>query len=148
MMDTQRLILLFIFGFSLLMLWESWERMHQPKLPTTASAPAIPKSSAPSEPSRNASARASASVPASAASLKGEAVRVSTDLVQAELSTLGATLKHLELLRHKDSNDPNKNFILLGAAHQYEAQSGLTGPEGPNHRTLWQLEPGERSLRE
>jgi YidC/Oxa1 family membrane protein insertase len=30
-MDTQRLILLFIFGFSVLMLWEAWEREHRPK---------------------------------------------------------------------------------------------------------------------
>jgi len=29
-MDTQRLILLFIFGFSLLMLWEAWDKEHRP----------------------------------------------------------------------------------------------------------------------
>jgi len=32
-MDTQRLILLFIFGFSLLMLWEAWDKEHRPKPP-------------------------------------------------------------------------------------------------------------------
>src|SRR5712664_4374736 len=32
-MDTQRLILLFIFGFSVLMLWEAWDREHRPKPP-------------------------------------------------------------------------------------------------------------------
>ena len=30
-MDTQRLILFFIFGFSVLMLWDAWEKDHRPK---------------------------------------------------------------------------------------------------------------------
>src|SRR5919201_2305897 len=42
-MDTQRLILLFIFGFSVLMLWEAWEREHQPKPPAHAEQRAAPK---------------------------------------------------------------------------------------------------------
>ena len=32
-MDTQRLILLVIFSFSLLMLWEAWEKENRPKPP-------------------------------------------------------------------------------------------------------------------
>ena len=147
-MDTQRLILLFIFGFSLLMLWESWERMQQPKPAPAASAPATsaaPRGEAPAE-SGAPPAKGAAAVPSATAVQKGEVVRVSTDLVRAEFDTVGATLQHLELLRHKDSNDPNKDFVLLGAGHKYEAQSGLTGPEGPNHRTLWRVEPGPREL--
>ena len=31
MMDTQRLILFFVFGFSLLMLWDAWEKENRPK---------------------------------------------------------------------------------------------------------------------
>jgi YidC/Oxa1 family membrane protein insertase len=144
-MDTQRLILLFIFGFSLLMLWESWERMHQPKLPPSASAPAASAPAAPPAPGGKPAPAASAAVPAAPAPAKGEVVRISTDLVVAEIDTVGATLKRLELLHHKDSDDPNKDFVLLGAAHEYEAQSGLTG-EGPNHRSPWQVQPGERAL--
>ncbi|HEX7053888.1 MAG TPA: membrane protein insertase YidC [Burkholderiales bacterium] len=148
-MDTQRLILLFIFGFSLLMLWESWERMHRPPpAAPAASAPAatVPQSEPSGAPQAEAVPRSPAAVPASAAASQGETVKVSTDLVQAEIDTMGATLKRLELVRHKDSADPTKNLALLGEAHGYEAQSGLTG-EGPNHRTLWQAEPGERTLR-
>ena len=73
-------------------------------------------------------------------------IRVTTDLVSADIDSLGGTLKHLELLRHKDSSDPEKSFILLSPAHQYEAQSGLAGDGGPNHRTLWQAQPGARAL--
>ena len=39
MMDTQRLILLFIFGFSVLMLWEAWQKDTRPK--PAPSAPAV-----------------------------------------------------------------------------------------------------------
>jgi YidC/Oxa1 family membrane protein insertase len=73
---------------------------------------------------------------------KGETVVVRTDLVIAEIDTLGATLKRIELLKHKDTKDAAQNLVLLGPEHQYEAQSGLTGDGGPNHRTLWSVQPG------
>ena len=36
--------------------------------------------------------------------------------------------------------------MLLGPEHHYEAQSGLTGDGGPNHRTLWSVQPGNTTL--
>src|SRR6266513_1080981 len=146
-MDTQRLILLFIFGFSLLMLWEAWDKEHRPKpLPAVPTAPQAVPAAAKPVPSAEAKATAG-SVPAAAESAAGgETVRVSTDLLVAEIDTLGGTLKRLELLRHKDSSDPSRNFVLFGPHHGYEAQSGLTGENGPNHRSLWRALPAERSL--
>jgi YidC/Oxa1 family membrane protein insertase len=140
-MDTQRLILLFIFGFSVLMLWEAWQREHSPKPPAHAEQPVAtkPATAAP------APTQGAIGSPASAAQ-KGESIVITTDLVIAEIDTLGGTLKRLELLRHKDSNDPDKNFVLISAAHQYEAQSGLTGEGGANHRSLWRALPGPRTL--
>ncbi|HJY76896.1 MAG TPA: membrane protein insertase YidC [Burkholderiales bacterium] len=147
-MDIQRLILLFIFSFSLLMLWEAWDKQGRPKpVPPTPAAqqqgvPAPKPAAAPeAAPKPGASA-----VPGTEVSAKGETVRITTDLMVAELDTLGATLKRVELLQHKDSKDPSKPFVLLGAEHQYEAQSGLAGEAGPNHRSLWRVRPGERSL--
>jgi YidC/Oxa1 family membrane protein insertase len=145
-MDTQRLILLFIFGFSVLMLWEAWERDHRPKPAPVAQQvqqPGIPVPTKPGVPGAPPS-QAVASAPAPEA--RGEIIRVSTDLVIAEIDTLGGTLKRLELLRHKDSNDLEKHFVLLSPAHHYEAQSGLTGDGGPNHRTVWRAAPGPRAL--
>ena len=141
-MDTQRLILLFIFGFSVLMLWEAWQREHQPKPPAHAEQASAPKApSAAAAPSQGATIGA----PATAAQ-KGESIVITTDLVVAEIDTLGGTLKRLELLKHKDSADPDKNFVLISPAHQYEAQSGLAGDGGPNHRSLWQASAGPRAL--
>jgi len=153
-MDTQRLILLFIFGFSVLMLWEAWQKESRPKPAPTAAvernvpAPAQGVPPAPVSPSpASPGAAGSVAVPAAAAAgAKGETVRIATDLVVAEIETLGGTLTRLELLKHKDSADPTKNFVLLGPQHRYEAQSGLTG-DGPHHRTVWELLPGDRELK-
>src|SRR5687767_5425460 len=154
-MDTQRLILLFIFSFSLLMLWEAWEKESRPKPAASAPAaqqkgvpaPAAPAAGVPAAGAPAATpAKPASSVPTTDTAAKGEVVRVTTDLFIAEIDSLGATLRRLELLRHKDSADPTKGYVLLGSPHQYEAQSGLTGEAGPNPRTLWQAEPGERAL--
>jgi YidC/Oxa1 family membrane protein insertase len=162
MMDTQRLILLFVFGFSVLMLWEAWQKENRPKpapsaptvqqgVPTPKPAPST--AAAPLQGVPEAGKQAGAVPGAAAAPVAGELVRVRTDLFIAEIDTLGGTLKQLELIKHKDSADANKNFVLFGPEHHYEAQSGLTGEAGPNHRTLWRaqardyaLEPGKDAV--
>jgi YidC/Oxa1 family membrane protein insertase len=148
-MDTQRLILLFIFSFSLLMLWEAWDKQGRPKpaaqAPSSQGVPAPAKPAAPESAAKPAAPAVSA-VPGGDATAKGETIRITTDLLVAEVDTLGGTLKRVELLHHKDSKDSDKPFVLLGAEHHYEAQSGLAGDAGPNHRTLWRAQPGERAL--
>ncbi|MGQ0654617.1 MAG: membrane protein insertase YidC [Betaproteobacteria bacterium] len=148
-MDTQRLILLFIFSFSLLMLWEAWERENRPKPPAKPPAAAtqqgVPAPSAPA-PAAAAPAKPAAAVPALGAAAKGEVVRVRTDLMVAEIDTLGATLKRVELLKHKDSADPTRNFVLFGPERGYEAQSGITREGGPNHLTAWSARAGDVAL--
>ena len=153
-MDTQRLVLFFIFGFSVLMLWDAWEKEHRPKpvaqvaatavVPTPAAKPDAQSAAAPAATAQRApdGAVPGAATPAA----KGETIVVRTDLVIAEIDTLGGTLKRVELLRHKDAKDATQNLVLLGPEHQYEAQSGLTGEGGPNHRSLWSIEPGSRTL--
>src|SRR5260221_3386019 len=156
-MDTQRLILLFIFGFSVLMLWEAWQKETRPKpvpdrptaqqgVPTPQQAPGTaPKTGTPATTGKLAAPPVA--VPGDAAApAKGATVRVRTDLIAAEIDTQGGTLKRLELLKHKDSADPNRSFVLFGPEHQYEAQSGLTGDSGPNHRTLWRSRSLEYAL--
>ena len=59
-MDTQRLILFFVFSFSLLLLWDSWQKEHRPPVPTIAQSaqqgPAqatVPSPSVPSQATRD-----------------------------------------------------------------------------------------------
>ncbi|MBM3353415.1 MAG: membrane protein insertase YidC [Betaproteobacteria bacterium] len=158
-MDTQRLILLFVFSFSLLLLWDAWEREKRPKPPPVQAqpgaavpAPAAPaQSPAPAAPAAGAAPGPPAAAPAAVApqgatDTKGETVQVRTDLLLAEIDTLGGTLKRVELIAHRDGTDPKKNYTLLGPEFAYEAQSGVAGEGGPNHRSLWRLQPGARSL--
>jgi YidC/Oxa1 family membrane protein insertase len=155
-MDTQRLILFFIFSFSLLLLWDAWQKEQQPRQPAPPSAqqaqgvptPATPLTAPTAAPAAKPAAGAvpgAAPAPAAPAST-AEKVQVSTDLLVVEIDSLGATLTHLELRKHKDARDPAKNFVLFGPEHSYSAQSGLIGEGMPNHRTVWRPLPGERTL--
>src|SRR5512146_606112 len=154
-MDTQRLVLLVIFSFSVVLLWDAWEKASQPPpqiaapasqqqgVPTPTPAPSADKlSTSPTSPTAR-----SAGVPGTeAAPVQGTTVEVRTDLVVATISTLGGTLQRLELLKHKAQADENKNFVLLGRSYDYEAESGLIGDGLPNHRTVWRVLPGPRAL--
>jgi YidC/Oxa1 family membrane protein insertase len=149
--DTQRLVLLFIFGFSLLMLWEAWDKEHRPKPPAVATSaqqgvPTPPKAASAPAQSAAPMERPGGVPGAEAAAVKSEIVQVRTDVIVADIDTLGGTLKRLELLRHKDTKDATRNLLLLGPEHHYEAQSGVTGEAGPNHRTVWRFQPGNYAL--
>jgi len=151
-MDTQRLILLVIFSFSVVMLWDAWEKVQHP--PTTVTAPAsqqqgvptptpLPNAPGSAEPSR----AGAPSVPgAKAPRVQGETVEVRTDLVEATINSVGGTLQRLALLKHKAQADNKKNFVLLGKSFDYEAESGLIGKGLPDHRTVWRILPGPRVL--
>ena len=151
-MDTQRLILILVFSFSLLMLWEAWQKENRP-LPAAPAAQAPLGVPVPSKPAATPGVPAPAvapgapGVPALApAQGKGERIQVRTDLIAAEIDTLGGTIKRLDLLRHRASEEETKNLSLLGEAHRFEAQSGLAGELGANHRVLWVAQPGDRTL--
>ena len=151
-MDPKRLILFVIFSFSILMLWEGWQRDHrpQPVAQTTAQQQAdtgIPQ----------AATGKPAAVQESGFSLpKGQRVRVKTDMVLAEIDTNGADLRHLELLKHRDDADKTRNFVLLDDSKLpavYVAQSGLIGGSLPSHKAVftasandYTLQPGQDSL--
>jgi YidC/Oxa1 family membrane protein insertase len=73
---------------------------------------------------------------------------VTTDVLKAEISSVGGELMRLELLKHKDTLDPSKNVVLfdLSPERTYLGQTGLIGGAFPNHRTPFTVEPGPRSL--
>ncbi|TAK38322.1 MAG: membrane protein insertase YidC [Betaproteobacteria bacterium] len=153
-MDTQRLILFFVFSFSLLLLWDAWQKEQRPAAslpaPVAKTQSGVPSPARPIGPATPPAVPAQTGVPsvsaAAATAVGAERIRVQTDLMIAEIDTLGGSLRRVELLKHKDSEDRSKNFVLLQPERHYEAQSGLTGEAGPNHRTLWVAIPGERQL--
>ncbi len=158
-MDSQRLILFVIFSFSLLMLWEAWQKENRPApAPQVAAKVATPTPSATGAAATPGATPAVAAspdaVPATAASaVARERIKVRTDLFLAEIDTLGGDIAYLELLQQKDTLDQKKNFLLLGPEHRYVAQAGLVGPGLPNHTTLYrasvkeaELQPGQDKL--
>ena len=149
-MDNRRLILLLVFSFSLVMLWDSWQKYNQPKLPATAATAAGSASSSvpvPSAATSTASPTAAAAVPALApAATVGQVVRVKNDLFTATISTQGGDIVNLELDRYRAGDDNDKNFSLFEAKHQYVAQSGLVGEGLPNHKTLFNAVGGDKEM--
>ncbi|KFB66548.1 membrane protein insertase YidC [Candidatus Accumulibacter vicinus] len=146
-MDNRRLLLLIVFSFSLVMLWDAWQKYSQPKAASPA-ASSLAEAPAP-KPSVNLHAPLPAPPPATTAAAsadKSETVTVRTDLFVAEVAKQGGDLVRLEFNAYKDSNNKAKNFALFEARHQYLAQSGLIGEGLPNHKTLFSVTSGNREL--
>ena len=153
-MDTQRLILFFVFSFSLLLLWDSWQKDQRPPAPATSQSgkPGAAQSNVPS-PSIPAQATPAPQLkpgdaipPAPAGQVKNEKITVRTDDYIADINLRGGDIERLELLKQKDTLDEKLNFVLFSPAHRYSAQSGLIGPDLPTHKTLYSAEAREYVL--
>ena len=160
-METQRLVALFVFFFSSFLLWTAWQKQHMPlPAPVVVTQP----SGANTVPSRSGSAgsgggtapaAAIANAPASGQLLRGERIRVTTDLIIAEIDVNGGDLRQIELIKHKASEDKSRNLTLFNdnTPQIYVAQSGLIGADLPNHKSTfkadassYKLQPGKDSL--
>ena len=139
-MDTKRLILFVIFSFSLLMLWDAWQKHNAPEpLPVAtetqdASIPQAARSDLPVAPAQT-------DLPQSTGFKleKGQRIRIETDLYRGEIDTVGGDLRKLELLQHRADNS-EVNFVLLDDAASpllYVAQTGLIGGDLPTHRSVF-----------
>jgi YidC/Oxa1 family membrane protein insertase len=151
-MDSQRLILFFVFSVSVFFLLDAWQRDRQASSPVavqpgqkadTPTAPTVPT------PSDKLVASQAIKPPEGAAALApGETIKIDTDLLHAEVSTVGGDLRALELKGHRHTVDKGKNFELFQSKpdHLYIAQSGLIGDDLPNHRTVYTAEAREYRL--
>lgn len=141
-MDIKRLILFVIFSFSILMLWDSWQKKDAPNaVPVVITAnqdASIPSAgSATSAPANVNDGVSNVGAPFKLES--AQRIRVSTDLYQAEIDTVGGDLRRLTLNKHRASNSQD-NFVLLDDAAKpmlYVAQTGLIGAELPTHKSLF-----------
>lgn len=137
-MDTKRLILFVIFSFSILMLWEAWQRDRLPETPAVAQQQ--PQDA--SVPQAVTGETVQNELPAESGFQleSAQRIEVKTDLFRAEIDTLGGDLRQLELLQHRASGDSEENFTLMsdsGKPMIYVAQSGLIGNNLPNHKKLF-----------
>ncbi len=160
-METKKLVLVFIFITSLLFIWEGWmkeqERLDQLATGTLVTennpvsqqgpdSPPIPGDALVSSQSNQDrasgidAASTSAGMPRNLPT--GEQIKVITDMVIAEIDTVGGDLRKLELLKHPSRENKEIPYALLhsDASQTSVAQSGLIGEGFPTHKTHYTLE--------
>ena len=152
---------------SLLLIWDAWNKHSgQPSMfgpppgkavvssPTPAGSGVAPSLTALPVPSAVAVATAAVPPTNARSDVVAERVTVSTDRVKATLDSKGGDLIRVELLQQVDQFDRSKNVVVLDQSPErlYVAQTGLVPAAGggalPNHQTVMQLMPGERTLRD
>lgn len=145
LMELQRLFLFLIFSFSLVLVWDGWQRYQHPENYVQAE-PASPNSPA-AKPAQLADRAALTSQ--GLVKQEGKILHVKTDLLEAEISSVGGDIVRLSLLKHPDVEDKNKPLVLFErgeGTHNYTAQSGLLGQGLPNHNTLFAVEQEKYQL--
>jgi YidC/Oxa1 family membrane protein insertase len=157
MMETQRLILYVALGLVLMLLWQSWVEYTMPRTPVTqttqgpaeSQTPGAPDASVPTAPEAPDTPSATALEPSPEDSSAGiessRSVVVETDTIRAEISTIGADIRKIELLKYSvDVGDLDRSLSLMNAdgADIFISETGLLGRghEFPNHRTEWSID--------
>ncbi len=141
-MDTRRLVLFVIFSFSIMMLWDAWQQQHAPIAPVqqTAQTPAGEVSANGATNSTSTATTDNANNDGSFKLEKGQRIKVSTDLFDAEIDTIGGDLRHLVLNKHRAAAEAGGNYVLMDDAKTpllYVAQTGLMGAGLPNHKSTF-----------
>jgi len=149
-MDLQRLFLFLIFVFSLGLVWDGWQRHQHPEQYVQQSA-AINGNVPTPQVSPQAAATPATIAQHSVQQSAGKTIRVKTDILEAEISTIGGDISRLALLKHPDGLDKNKPLVLFHrgtGTHNYVAQSGLLGTGLPNHNSQFVSEQDQYALAE
>jgi YidC/Oxa1 family membrane protein insertase len=163
MNDIRRTILWVIFGFSMVLMWDQWQvhngnkatffptPSQQAKLAADA-ASAAPQAAGVPAPVVSQTAAAVPVVETRAANK--ELIQVETDVAKLTFDTEGGNLVRVELLKHEDEQKPGNHIVLLDDSKDrvYTAQTGLissvAGVTLPTHKTLMNVRPGARKLKD
>ncbi len=153
-MDSFRIFAGMVFAISVFLLVDAWVRDHQKDAAPAPPAPATHGDTAPPVPSAGLG-QAQPPRPIDPKLTRGERIRVATDVVIAEIDTMGGDVRRVELTKYRDTFDQQLNFVLLQESEHnaYIAQSGLIGEGLPNHTTLfkaaqtsYELGPGAETV--
>jgi YidC/Oxa1 family membrane protein insertase len=161
-MDSQRLILFLVFSFSLLFLWEAWQKHVNPPPPVAQKAAATEAKKPADVPTATPTPQAASSavapgggalvpgapgVAAPAAPAAPAPITIRTDLYTATIDPVGGVVTQVALAKHRDATDASKPYLVMQRGERTSiAQAGLLGEGMPNHRTVYQVEPGPREL--
>ena len=154
---NKRTILWIVFSVSLVLLWNEWmvSNGKQSMFSATPPAKTAPAAKAPGAdlPSAAGAQAVAGALPGSTAvaAVKSEIITITTDVMRVDIDTAGGVIKHLELLKFKDSKHKGQNQVLFDVNPKgvYVAQTGLVSNNGtalPNHATPFTAKPGPRAL--
>ncbi len=148
-MDNQRFFLFIALSLVILLLWQAWDREHSPPRALSPSTERGVPQTPPSTPApgNTGTPETSATEPLESAGR----IQVTTDLLHAQIDTLGGDLRALYLLKYPVRvEEPNTPFPLLidKGPELFVIQSGLIGNDGayPNHKSLYRAERHEYTL--
>lgn len=143
-MDLQRIFLFLIFSFSLMLVWDGWQRHEHPRQQIQEKVSAKSQAELPAEiqhgANTNAEKRSLGIDQQSLQQKSGKIIKVNTDFLDAEINTLGGDISYLALLKQPDTLDKSKPLVLFDrgkGTHNYFAESGLIGAGLPNHNSLF-----------
>ncbi len=145
-MDFQRLILVAALSFTLLMMWQAWQKDYgQPETATavvqesTTIAGEPPSKDLPSAPATESAAAAQPSDAPAVQSVKSaQRIHVKTDVFNIEIDSTGGDLRRVELQDYPVEVDkPDQPFVLMDDGQNFFiAQAALlpgNGSTAPNH---------------
>ncbi len=124
-MESQRNLFLIGLLFVSFLLYQQWQFDQNPTPPAEPSAltQEVPTAS-------SADVPRSAAVPTNTAAVSAAVITVSTDTLDVTIDTLGGDIVHADLPTHKVELDGEQSLTIL--SHNYSAQSGLIGAQGPD----------------
>ncbi|MEQ1556553.1 MAG: membrane protein insertase YidC [Gallionella sp.] len=143
-MDTQRLFLFLIFSFSLIMVWDGWQRFQHPQA-------AIVETKANASPVVASPANVAATITAQAPAATGKIVTVKTDTLDVVINTVGGDIERLAFVKHPDASDKTLPFVLFAkgqGTHNYLAQTGLLGGDLPTHNSIFTADKDAYTLQD
>jgi YidC/Oxa1 family membrane protein insertase len=130
-MDSKRLIIFIVLSFAVMTLWQRF--FAPPPAPQTTEQAQVAPTQA-SSPVMRAGEVSSLS--------HGQRISVNTDVLHAEIDTMGGDLRSLTLLKYDSTADARKSLALLSdlPGQVYVAQTGLiasSNPALPSHKTVF-----------
>lgn len=169
-MDNRRFILFCALGAILFLMYQAWQKDHAPKPASYAETTAAPAAAIPPVDETNSElpAPGASTTPTTGATAtatpneeapltqgqvvrNGTRIRVTTDVLRAEIDTYGGDLRRIELLGIPVSKKlPDQNLRLLNdqLPNFFIVQSGLVdaAETAPSHRTLYTAEREQYAL--
>lgn len=164
-MENRRIILYFTLIFIIFTLWTNWMRDYAPKQPQPTAA--APQTTVPNVANNQAAAPAAAATSMTQATQTTAAVQtpadriisVQTDVLDLKIDLLGGNILQAALPAYPESTKNKQPVVLLtdNPEKYYVAQSGLTGPHGPDTQagqvkyqatqTNYNLAPNQKELK-